>query len=459
MSPQYNNDQFLYNNNFNLLNFFKLMYNSVDSFVGKLHQITPQTGAGKNFEKKKLLEKVFLNNKNTFGRYQVLPMNSVISDFAFVNLYGTREINIPRKNVSNDGTESTYNAWIRLLPKSGYTMKDPSTGREISSLTASDETLLAQAYEVFDQLYNELDVRNNASDPTVYKLIRKRNYTIFHGYCVNMWGQDGARKPVRQNFSALFVLTSKAFLGKVEDNIEETSLTSANGQTDWTSAIYNRSLSDREGYLMFNINKGANPGFDVSVSHQLNAKSYLAGVNIPEEDAELMSSPVESFLGWQANRDNETPVAERRLFNAKLITEAIEYMTNQLARIRIAKQQGGSIAEAIESTNQMILNSQVPTNNMGQATNDPILVQQAEMASKESTNRNQTTNAEAVIAKNNDPQNPAAAHLDPITGAPVAESSNFGNSNFGRGWNTPETADDTFQKPSFAGGNGQNLPF
>jgi hypothetical protein len=244
-----------------------------------------------------------------------------------------------------------------------------------------------------------------------------------------------------------------------EDNIEETSLTSANGQTDWTSAIYNRSLSDREGYLMFNINKGANPGFDVSVSHQLNAKSYLAGVNIPEEDAELMSSPVESFLGWQANRDNETPVAERRLFNAKLITEAIEYMTNQLARIRIAKQQGGSIAEAIESTNQMILNSQVPTNNMGQATNDPILAQQAEMASKESTNRNQTTNAEAVIAKNNDPQNPAAAHLDPITGAPVAESSNFGNSNFGRGWNTPETADDTFQKPSFAGGNGQNLPF
>lgn len=413
------------------------MYNNVDSFIGRLHVMNPRMGKSANgeFEKKKLLEKVFLNNKNTFGRYQVLPMNSTVSDFAYVSLYGTREINIPRKNVGADGVETTYNAWIRLLPKDGYTMKDPSTGREISSLTAADEALLTQAYEVFDMLYDELDAHNNASDPTIYKFIRKRNYTIFHGYCVNMWGQDGARKPVRQNFSALFVLTSKAFLSKVEDNIEETNLTSANGQTDWMGAIYNRNLSDREGYLMFNINKSSNPGFDLSVSHQLNAKAYLAGVNIPEEDAAVMENPVESFLGWQANRD-DAPAAERRLFNAKLITEAIDYMTNQLAKIRIAKQQGTSIAEAIETTNQTILNSQAPTNARGQLTNDPILAQHA-AAAVTPGNQNQTTNPEAVMAKNNDPQNPAAAHLDPVTGSPVS-----GESNFGRGW-----------------GQGQELPF
>lgn len=407
------------------------MYNNVDSFLGKLHEIAPKSN-NQNFERKKPLEKLFLNNKNTFGRYQVLPMNSVISDYPFVSLPGTREINMPRKNISSDGQETVYEAWIRLLPKSAYTMREPSTGHEVSSLTAAQEQLLDQAHQVFDELYNELDAKNNISDPTVYKLVRKRNYSIFHAYCINAWLNGDMRKPARQNFSALFVLTSKAFLTRIEENISETSVTSGLGLDSWIGTIYNRELANRRGYLMFTVNKGDAPGFNISLSHQLNSENLLAGVQIPAEDAELMSSPVESFLGWQAERNENVPVDQKCLFNKNLITQAIEYMTDQLAKIRITKQSGGNIADAIKATNEKILGTQAPTNTRGQETNDPILAQQARQVA-DVGNRNQAMNPSAVTEKNDNPfQTPPAAHMDPVTSKPVYDS----NSSFGGGWGT-----------------------
>jgi hypothetical protein len=426
----------------------------VNSFLEKLQSMSPATKK-QNLVNRRILDKVFTNFKGNYGRYQILPMNSVVSDFPFVTLMNTREIHIPRRNQATDGTVKDYNAWIRLLPESAYTIKDPSSGNEVSSLTAAEEQLLHQAYTVYEELYKELDARNNAMDPVVSNLIRRKNYTIFHGYCVNQWPLGDTRNMARNNFSALFVVTAKGFIDKVTDSIQEASITSGRDSAEWLKEIYNRDLSGRKGSFLFSVSKAeTGAGFNISVTHTPGANPTIDHVVIPEEDGELMSNPVETFLGWQARRQTEdVPASERRLFNETIIREAIEFMSDQLAKIRIAKQNNTSVKDAIEATNKEILEKQPLTNSRGQATNDPILAQmgntKAENASGGYGENNVAANPEAVAAKNTNPyQNPPVSHMDPITGAPMTEQ---------KAQQAP-----AFGQPSFGGfGNagGNNLPF
>lgn len=437
---------------------------TVDSFLEKINSISPSNAKKKNFESKKLVQRIYCNFRGNFGKYQILPFNSTISDFPFVSLLGTREINIPRKNIAADGSESLYNAWIRILPISGYTVKDPSSGREVSSLTAQEEQLLRHAYSVWDELYTELDGRNNAMDPTISKLIRRKNYTIFHGYCLNMYAEGEPRKPAKQNFSGLFILTAKNFLDIVNSNIVDMRIMNGgmNGNENWINDLYNRELSGRKGFMMLSVaDNPAGSGFNISVSHQIN-EGFLTGVTIPEEEAAEMENPVESFLGWQARSDSDVPSNQRNLFNAKLISEAIEFMTDQLARIRMAKQNGTSVEEAIAETNKLVLEKQTPTDSRGKMTNDPVLAGMNQQKA-EQLDQNMGTYGNTNIASNpsdvaaqvsmSDPySNPAATHQDPVMGG---NPMNF-NSN-----GPTFRGNSSFNKPTFAGGNNDDaeLPF
>jgi hypothetical protein len=425
-----------------------MSFNKVDDFLEKLAMQAPK--AKEEFKpKNRVLEKIYLNYPGNFGRYQIFPMDSIVTDFPFQTLFDTREINIPRKNLAADGTVNVYNAWIKLLPKSAYIMKD-ATGRQVSSLSAADELLLGQAHMVFDQLCNELDMRNNRA-PEVTNLVRKRNYTVFFGYCLNKWNSD-SRTPERQNFCGLFVCTAKGFITSVEENITERTLMNG-GDSSWIPSVYNRQLSGRDGFLMFSIQQNKmQAGYSVTASHEFGRAKNLEGTVISEEDAELMVDPVEAFLGWQANRDESAP-GTRRLFNPTLTQEAITFMTEQLAAIRMAKQTGMTIADAIENTNNQALANQQFTNTQGQATNDPML---AEMAKEQETNFSQVDPSK--LAANNDPYStPPAAHIDPVTNAPN-KSNPFGG---GFGGQQNNTGSAPFN-PSFSGGFGDRsngMPF
>lgn len=411
------------------------MYNNVSDFVARLEQNLPQA---KTFVQQRKLDKVYLNAPVNLGRYQVLPFTSLVTDYPYVDLPKTREINLPRKNIKSDGTENVYQAWIKLLPKSAYVVKD-ETGRITSSLTAANEQLLDQAYTIHEQLWNELDVKNNAMDPVIGKLIRKKNYTIFHAYCVNKWAIDNMRTPERQNFSALFVVTSNKFQQSLKDDISQFAVINGCGE-DWLNQVYNRDLSDRQGFLMFTAQRDpSRPGFSFTTNHAIGKGDYLKPINIDPEDVSLMEDPIETFLGWQAGRYPEgTPVGQRRLFNEALINEAISFMTKQLAQIRMAKQTGNDVKAAIAATNDEALNCQAPTTTMGQTTNDPML---AKMAAQ--SQENMVANPQAVVERNTDPfTTPPAAHMDPVTGSPT--TSNF--------------AKPSFMNPGF-GNSGSGLPF
>ena len=400
--------------------------NSVDKFLDYLKSISP-TQQKKTFVKRRTIEKIFCGFAGNHGKYQLLPINSVVNDSPFVVLKDTREINIPRKNIAVDGTESVYEAWIRLLPVEAYRMKDPNTGEIISSLSSENELILKQAYVLFDELYRELDVKNNLMDPTIKNFIRRKNYTIWNSYVLNYWQTGDTRNPARTNFSALFVVTAKGFIDIVGESIQDTKITSGFGNNEWIKDIYNRKDSGRTGYMMFSISKSESPGFNITVNHILGAGQYLSGVTINEEDLELMSNPVEEFLGWQANReDDSVPVDQRHLFNKKLIEETIQYMTKQLAKIRMTKQVGGKTSDAIAATNKAMLENQVPTDSRGNATNDPVLAQ---------LNQQQQNNPvdNGFGGMNQEMQTPPATHINPLSGGP--ESAPFSRPNFAGGNN------------------------
>ena len=118
---------------------------NVESFMQQLSaQTAPAPSKGTFKPRERVLEKISLNFAGNFGMYQVLPVNNVITDYPYVTLFGTREIMVPRKNVAQDGTESIYNAWIKLLPKNAYQFLDLND-RVVSSLTAEEDQLLTEA--------------------------------------------------------------------------------------------------------------------------------------------------------------------------------------------------------------------------------------------------------------------------------------------------------------------------
>lgn len=409
----------------------------VEDFMAKLAaQTAPMQKNNQPRTNTKSVEKISLNFPGNFGRYQILPLDSVVTDYPYVTLFNTREIAIPKKQVGADGTETPYTAWVKLLPKEGYQMKD-MTGRVVSSLTAEEEQLLGEAHTLFDQLFTEVDARNNLQMQK--DLCRKRNYTLFHAYCLNKWDFEDSRVPKRQNFCGLFVCTAKGFMNAVEDNINEKTLMNG-GDASWIQGIYNRELTGRDGFVMFSISKSkTSAGYSVTCSHESNRSQMLSGVTIPAEEAEMMKDPVASFLGWQANREEGVQDGQRRLFNAALIREAISHMTNILANVRMSRQQGTSVEEAIRATNELALKNAVAQQ---PKTNDPMLATAQPQASQ--------VNAERVVNSNNAPfSTPAAAQIDPITGSPVAP----GNTGFGatqpQQTNAPASA--PFSAPSFGG--------
>ena len=420
------------------------MFENVNDYLKKLEQMVPNYN--KNFENQRKLEKIYLNVPANFGRYQVFPIPSVVTGFPYFDLPKTREIKMPRKNIKNDGTETTYEAWIKILPPSAYVMKSDNNGI-VSSLTSAEESLLRQAASLHEELCELLDYKNKLMDPTVKELLRIKNYTVFYAHCINKWSIDNARQAVKQYFSALFVVTSKKFSEAVfNDMMNVPNLFPDAGDT-WTSKVYNNLTTGREGFLMFSVQNNATgqPGFNFTVNHSIQAPAAIKSIVIDEEDMKLMSDPVEGFLGWQAARSDES-VGNRRLFNNKLMKEAIDYMTRQITAIKFAKESGTSIDEAIKITNTEVLKTQAPTNTQGQPTNDPILAKMSENTNNNSNNIGMDS-AER-LANNTDPfTSPAAAHIDPFGGMQGGSNS------------SPFTAP-SFANPGFGGnGNNNGAPF
>lgn len=440
----------------------------VNDFMARLAANATPSGKVQRFQdSRRTLEKIFLSVPDNFGSYQLLPVCNSLTDYPFVNLPQTREICIPRKRVTQDGREEEYSLWIKILPKSAYIMKD-LTGRIVSSLTAEDDSLLDSACSVWDQIYNEMmngastEDQRNVAYGVMRALIRKRNYTIFNAYCLNRWEMNSTKQPVRSNFSGLFISTASGFSSSLKADVDQKSLMYG-GSADFIKEIYSADKTGRTGSLFLTINRPqGQTTYNISFNHVPGAQN-LASIEIPEADFELMKDPLETFLGFQANRGQEdVPVGEKRLFNPTLIKEAIAYMTRQLAAIRMAKQNNTDLSEAINATNAAALAEATASRPV--ATKDPMLAETSAAPAGEAFEVNQAN----LKAENTAPfQTPPAARMNPITGEPVAATAAanetaagvgapFSGANFGFGGTTNQ--DPAHANPFAAPGN-DGMPF
>lgn len=55
-------------------------------------------------QKFRSIDKIYLSYPDNYGKYQIFPMNSVVTGYPFVSLPRTREILMKKKNVLSDGT-------------------------------------------------------------------------------------------------------------------------------------------------------------------------------------------------------------------------------------------------------------------------------------------------------------------------------------------------------------------
>ena len=92
---------------------------NVQGFLDALEQNTNQTNyENQNNGNARTLDKLYLSFPGNYGKYQIMPMVSTVTGQPFEFLNNTREVKVTRKSQKQDGTETTYDAWIRSLPAS-----------------------------------------------------------------------------------------------------------------------------------------------------------------------------------------------------------------------------------------------------------------------------------------------------------------------------------------------------
>jgi len=398
-------------NNFNVQDFLKTLENNKPQAINTQYR-------------DRLLEKVYLNFPDNYGKYQIFPMNSTVTGFPFIQLPDTREVKIHRLINLQDGSQQVSEPWIKILPDEAYVMLTPD-GRLTSSLTGEEAQLLGTARALWDQLFEEMGGNQKTTDGSMNKAkeyLRKRQYTIFNAKCLNKWSLSDPRNPERQNFAGLFVCTAKGFSQAISDNIEDGKI-SHGGDIEWLNQIYNRDLEHRQGYLIFSIamNQGGKIGYTVTATHESDKGQYLQGYGVTPEEADLMQDPVETFLGWQAGKEGNG-----RLFNRKLIQETIDFMSQELAAVRMAKSTGMNIEDAIKNTTAAAVVGQPQG---APASTDPML--QAQTVGQPQG----MTNPQAVTTGNTTPfQNPPAAQIDPVSQTPI--NPGFSQPAFAQGFGT-----------------------
>lgn len=409
------------------------------TFFEQMREQQPKSASSFAKSERKV-EVLNLSVPTNFGKYQIAPISTALYDVPFIKLENTREIRIPFTYKAADGTEKQGTNWIKIPMAECYQMRD-SEGRRVSSLTAVDENLHRQVCAVWEELFAELDGKNNRA--VTKNLMRRKNYNIGFVHVLNKWDIGNVRQPSRSNFTVLLSCTARDMVTKFQEDIENKSL-NFGGDYEWVSGIYGRDFpGGRTGYVMFSINMPeGQKGYSITADHIVNpGRQVFEGMSIDPELMEMMQNPLEVWLGRQANWEEGVAPEKRRLFNTTVMKQALEYMTNLLAKIRMEKSSGKSQDMVINELTAAITGQQ---QYQSPATNDPMLAAQQAAAMQQQ--------GHAV-----DPQKIQQGNVDPFTGVPpVAHVDPFG------AMSAPQAAPAPFSKPDFAIGteeSSDDLPF
>lgn len=381
------------------------------------------------------VKKVYLTHAETLGRYLILPVPSLVGNRPFTLLHGTREVRMPFAMKSGDN----YESWVKVLAPENYQHVDQQTGQVVSSLTEGDVALLREINSAWEELYLALGGRDNWFE--IAKVIRRKNYTLFHAQTLGFWKGGSPREHIKLNESNLFIVTAKNFTEAISEGIDTFRTTCDNplyaeDSSDWISQVHNRELTGRTGYLFITVLKD-NPGFKSSAAYTVDSDKYVHE-SISEADMKDMANPLEQFLGWQGRGDryeSDAPAESRNLFNRELMIKVRDFLVGQLAMAQ-AGQIGAGTTAAQAATNSLVHEQPIERKVApSMFTQDPVLREMASQQQQVNTapqatmmpnNANVATNPEEIRERNTNPfQTPPAAHLDPIQGTPFNDDLPF----------------------------------
>lgn len=404
---------------------------NVQAFLNQLRSAQPQPKS--NEPRTQLIETTYLNIPANLGRYQIFPINSVVTNNPFEFLYRTKEVSIATGNKNQDGTDRY--SWHKLLPLCAYDFYDENTNRIVSSLTQSEADLLQSAHGVFDRMWEVIPEDQRK------EYCRVKNYTVGFAYVINKFGLKDQTKPIKSGFSTLLVCTSKDFANALNKDIDLQQINHGDPMNPenrkWLGEIYNRKSSGRTGWLIFTITGAPNGiGFSVSASHTSGlAPSVTDNIVIPEDQLELMKDPIRTFLGWQAGQE--------KLFNEQLIIKTIEKMNTIIAKF------SNSAVYANTSQAAMATEHLATPNPAAPVTNDPMLASMAQPAQMNTLSKDQIAQA------NTDPfVTPPAAQFDPMAGVPnnYGQFQQVAQPAQAQGYQQPQFAGTAYTQPQFAQG-------
>ena len=82
----------------------------MDFLTNFMERLTKQSGspAARTFNRQtRKIDRISVNNPETLGRYQVLPVNSAVTEFPFIS-GRVRQISLPRRRMDESGQEQAY---------------------------------------------------------------------------------------------------------------------------------------------------------------------------------------------------------------------------------------------------------------------------------------------------------------------------------------------------------------
>jgi hypothetical protein len=230
-------------------------------------------------------QKVLMNLKDNQGNIMLVPIISKKIGNIYCKLEHVREYKAMSSVIDSDDP-----VWYKILPK------------EIYELNESQSQLYDEVTGLFDQVmdYEAFD----------YTEMRVRNYSLFTGVCLGHDNLDGNKVEENINQPVLLIFPSTSPINALNTAIAKKKQTLGDKTPQWLTGIITPRTVGRKGAIQISFKKSAGPGYESSISFEVNNPSDFTIIVDEKRDfadeAKKFEDPVSSFIGWMNDQNNDS---------------------------------------------------------------------------------------------------------------------------------------------------------
>lgn len=256
---------------------------NVDDFLKGLEKDKPKQNEDR-------IKKILMNAKQNQGTILFLPYLNKVNNNFYIKLDNVREW------VGSTTRLDSGEAWYRILEKDLY--KD---------LTKAESKLYDDVSNLYDQVLSK--------DVYDYDQLRIRKYSLLYGILLSHVDIAGNELSDNVGRACLFIFPTDKPIDSLLSSIK--TKCQSIGSNSWVTKIMSPTDTGREGALSVTFKKSAGPGYDCSMSIEVNSQfTKIIDPNLEhsKESIDLFDDPVRDLLGWQGGDDG-------RYFNTEVFEE------------------------------------------------------------------------------------------------------------------------------------------